>query len=351
MTTILRPCLTRTSRTSGIRQPCFVRPFHASRPTHFVDTGVIAAHEVLQGVHSITGLPWVLSIPLTSLLVRLCTAVPLAAYSKYNANKQQEVLPLIQAWRETLRAQVKRFEAQRKIRLGPVAAEREVRRALKEEQRAIYKRMGISRWGHLIAILQLPVWLCFMDALRRMSGMESIIESFKKWARARFWGTSPELGEASTTAQTAENPVPLVPIEPTFATEGALWFPDLTVLDPHLVLPFVMSAAMLLSVNVGKKPIDLATMARLSGAARVQVRFGNALRLFLNAFALCLGPLSIAAGFPSSIMVYWIAGSLLATIQTPLIKRMFPSKPQILPCIPKGIRMKSKVGPEADKKI
>lgn len=74
------------------------RNFHASNPNRIIDTSVLVAHDVIQGFHSITGLPWVLSIPLTAITVRCCVALPLQVWSLLKARQLQKLNPLLITW-------------------------------------------------------------------------------------------------------------------------------------------------------------------------------------------------------------------------------------------------------------
>lgn len=318
-------------------KPCLVRPFHPSKSTQLVDAYILLAHDALQGVHSVTGLPWAASIPLTAMLVRLLIAMPLAAYSRHNMNLQKEVIPILTGWRGRIRLDVIKWEQENGTRVGPAAAESAVQQTLEVEKKRLHKKFGVKPWTKYVQILTFPVWLAFMDALRRMCGMDSIVDSFRWWYRSTFVSKK-TAALAAASEQSGEVPTALVPIEPSFAIEGALWFPDLTVMDPALVLPFALSGALLLSINYGRtRSFDLARMAGMSGRARASARFFAALRVGLNVFALTIAPMSIASGFPSAIMIYWISGSLMATIQMPLLNRLLPSKPMVKPCFPMAI--------------
>ena len=54
------------------------------------------------------------------------------------------------------------------------------------------------------------------------------------------WSGTDDLASLDTTA---------LAIESSLATEGALWFPDLIVADPQMILPFMLSGAILLNLS------------------------------------------------------------------------------------------------------
>jgi len=111
----------------------------------------------------------------------------------------------------------------------------------------------------------------------------------------------------------------LIPVESDFATEGALWFPNLLLADPQLLLPFMLSGAILLNL-FGHKPVALGPW---------MTRF----RRSMGIVALCVGPIMIHV--PSALVLYWVSSSVLAYGQSLLLERLMPIKKSITPCQPK----------------
>jgi len=110
-----------------------------------------------------------------------------------------------------------------------------------------------------------------------------------------------------------------IPIEQSFATEGALWFPDLLAADPQMVLPFMLSGAILLNLS------------NAEGNTIWQKR----LKRSLGIVGLALGPLTLQ--LPSAMLIYWISSSMLAYIQAAVLDRVMPIK-AVQPCKPRKAR-------------
>lgn len=171
-----------------------------------------------------------------------------------------------------------------------------------------------------LPFVQLPVFLIVIETIRKMAGREEGLAGMF-WARMGGLFSSSESEAASPVI---EEVVKTVQIESSFATEGALWFPDLLVQDPQMVLPFALSAAIFLNIY-GRLP----SATTLAVESKWQKRFKRT----LGTLALAIGPLTIHV--PSAMLVYWISSSLLAYLQavalelwSPLRKPEGPLKPK-----------------------
>ncbi len=112
----------------------------------------------------------------------------------------------------------------------------------------------------------------------------------------------------------------LVPLDPSLAVEGALWFPNLLVGDPGLILPFVLSGSLLLNALGGHKPVNLG-------------KWQTRLTRVIATTALMIGPVMI--NVPSALLVYWIGSSLSAYVQNLLLDIFMPIPKPVEPCKPK----------------
>lgn len=88
--------------------------------------------------------------------------------------------------------------------------------------RRLFRKEGCSTYKlFLLPWVQIPLWVTLSYALRNMTGFFS------------------ELSPPFCTASPAS-----------MAGEGALWFPDLTAVDPYLILPVFLAATNLLNIEV-----------------------------------------------------------------------------------------------------
>ena len=191
--------------------------------------------------------------------------------------------------------------------LGPVVAHSTLVKKTRRKSREIYKRFGCKPWRNsLPQVIQLPVWLTAIEALREMCGKE---EGLLRMAAGLF-----RSGDAVMVSKVVETGLP---VEPSFATEGALWFPDLLVADPQMILPFVLSGAILLNLWSAR------------GTAIWQKRMIRSLRVV----GLAIGPLTLQ--IPSAMLIYWISSSIFAYTQASVLDKLMPLKPPAVPCKPR----------------
>jgi inner membrane protein COX18 len=290
-----------------LQLPAPYRSFHASSRPHFLDTGVATAHALIEALHTSTGLPWVYTLPLAALTVRATLILPLSIYSRRVTQKQACLAPLVQSWQHVLRKEAMDEAGH----LGPQAVQQKLLWRMRQKRSEIYGRWGCQIWKTMLPLVQLPVWLTAIEAVRAMCGTRAGL-----------------LGMIMRSDNDADAISAGIPKELSLATEGALWFPDLLVPDPQLILPFLLSGAVFLNL----------TNAR--GRAANQAVWQRRLQRSLKLVALALGPLTLQV--PSAMLVYWISSSLLAYVQAVILDRAMPMPPAIKPCDPRKRRMAAK---------
>lgn len=282
-----------------LQLPPSYRCFHASPQPRFLEAGMTAAYTLFEGLHSATGLPWAYSLPLAALAIRTTFVLPIAIYSRRANQRQIALAPLISAWQHQLRKETMKEVGH----LGPAVAHSTLLAKTRKKRSELFKKFHCGLWKGNLPLMQLPVWLMAMETLRRMCGKEAGLLGM---AAARFgWNEPAYMIESG------------LPIEESFATEGALWFPDLLAADPQMILPFVLSGAILLNLS------------NASGRSVWQKRLKRSLGLV----ALTLGPLTLQV--PSAMLIYWISSSILAHVQAAILDKVMPVKPPFMPCKPR----------------
>lgn len=291
------------------------RSFHASTPKGVVlDSIIPLTYGIFQEVHSFTGLPWGLTIPLVCLLAKTLISLPLQIVSSKTVQKQRDISPLLHTWQNKHRYDVLREEAKTGRRMGEKAANAQILLQVKENRNKIYKKHRIYPVLQYLPVLQLPIWLCFMDTLRCMCGYES-----------RF------LAPAEA----------FVKNEPGFGTGGILWFQDLLVFDDYLSISTGM--AMLYIIN-GPESIKK-WKDRIEGNTTntKELTYGRrVLKNSLMLYAMMIPVVAYVANIPGALMLYWFSGTLFTIIQRPLIDKMIGMKPAPQPAERKEVVMKTK---------
>ncbi|KAK7482301.1 hypothetical protein BaRGS_00026429, partial [Batillaria attramentaria] len=235
------------------------------------------AQKVLESVHSATGLPWWASIALTTVVLRGVVTLPLAVYSMRIMAKVELLQPEIAKLSKELRREV--AMAVKKFAWNEKTARFKYNSTMKKLIKDLYIRENCHpAKSSLVLWFQIPLWICLSFALRNMSG-------------------------AVPTAATDLEPRVLCA---DLKTEGALWFPDLTVPDATWILPLAMGITNLLNIemhtltakNVGKFQKGLVTVMRL----------------------FCLVMVPIGAAVPSCMCYYWLCSSVFGLTQNIVFK-------------------------------
>lgn len=324
--------------------PNYIRPkglhripgktFHTSPRYRFLDTCLIETYTLISGLHATTGFSWAVTLPLTALLIRFVLIAPVITYQHLVNRRRLEHQPLIQAWTHVYRDQVMREHAAK----GPVACQRLVSTRLMRKSAEIYKRTGTQRWKSFLSYLQIPVWLVAIETIRRMCGArEGLLGVIRNWFYGSQSGDTPpneqespsesasseQISEADDTQTLLPRSIdvlegtvegPLIPLDPTLATEGALWFPNLLDPDPHLMLSFILSGSLLANIFYH----ELKAKKRNWKPGAIQRGFGNGLKTV----ALAIGPLTLS--FPSAIHIYLISSSVFGLANTILLNQLLP---------------------------
>ena len=293
------------------------RQFHVSSPRPFFDTCFTGTHTLITGIHSTTGLPWAASLPLTALLLRVVIIGPLTTYSHTIMLRRAALIPLMQAWRHVFRRRVMRDHAA----LGPVECHKMVTQMSEKKVKEIVQAQSIQFWKLLLNWLQLPIFLVVIETIRKMSGVgEGLLGLLiKRFKGGEDGGQDGIVGDGTDSV--------LFSTELTFAEEGALWFPDLLVPDPQLILPFMLSGILFSNLLFHERVARKA----LSTTSKSQRRLRGALKIV----ALAIGPLTLQV--PSAMLVYWISSSLFAFGQAVVQQWYMPTPKAITPCKPRGL--------------
>lgn len=263
--------------------------------SHFSTVDIIRPVETaLNTLHDFSGLPWWAVIPLVTLALRSTVTLPIAINTRLRAQKQHELRPLISALGPILRAKLA-FNAN-KAETALTAPQIEML-AMKERRKRrvkLYKEHGCEMWKSLFIgpLVQLPIWITMSMAVRAMCG----------WTVVKG-----------------------IPVVQSMSTEGALWFPDLLMMDYTGVLPAAVGIITLLNVELTTK-----AQAQAMGSAGGE---GPKLPKMMANFARvgAIGLFSIAAQTPTAVCLYWISSSGFSLVQNVLLNKYLPLREEPKP--------------------
>ncbi|EPE07539.1 mitochondrial export translocase oxa2 [Ophiostoma piceae UAMH 11346] len=326
----------------------------------FANTTVDVTEATISHLHYVTHTPWYITIPLVALSVNLLFRLPLSVHARNLTQKRAHLNPLLRSWtnihteqvlkeRQRLRSeQLKRLaspssigneEAPVDISVASVQAE-VLKRHVKTSGR-IYSRFGVQQWKLYANILALPPWLVVIEAIRRMCGAPVGLLGmiFRKTPTADSAQTeaaitdaaaaSPAAAELVDTAATAVSDITpattaavsdaiSVLSEPSIATGGCLWFPDLTAADPYHVLPFALSAMLVVNIlpssDAGRRM--LFGLPSADGSVVTQSAMSRGIQRSLLIMSFSVG--FVTMNFPAAIHLYWLssAGTTYAISRT-----------------------------------
>ncbi|KAL5337029.1 60Kd inner membrane protein-domain-containing protein [Aspergillus crustosus] len=286
-----------------------VRRFHQTRPAPFINEVLDVSTGFIQGVHSVSHLPWVLSLPLTALIVRMGVALPLQVFTKVQARKDSDLTPLVLAWRQHYQRNIGRGSSGGTA--SALHAKRLITEQVAEQHRALRRRWGVVPFWRPLNFVQMPIWIAIMESIRAMSGND---KGLVPYLRSLFSSSAPD----PTAVQLA--------IEPSLATEGALWFPDLLAGDSTGILPVLLTVSILVNVRSGWKVPTMESIADLPRVEMAKKLSNIGLRTFIQVLALNVGIYSYLYQMPTALMVYWLTSTNVATLQSFVVQKyMFPT--------------------------
>lgn len=306
---------------------------------------------LITNIHTLTGGPWFLTIPLAAVAVGAVLRLPLTVYTHGVARRRAALVPLIQAHAAMVGRGLRgRTVPGLRTRMGDL-----VRARTSALSRAF--ALGESR-SIVASVLSLPVFLSNLEVIRRMCGGSKGLLGNLVFASAgtekaggavpassasvEVGGPSPTTadlvgGDFAAPAPVIQDALGAIAVEPTFATGGCLWFPSLLEADPYHILPFAVSTVLVAGMIPSSPEMrrDLFGMRPAGGGKRaVQQSQSPGRRAFQRALLLLsfsIGPLTM--DMPAAIHLYWLSSATfsLAVMKGIRILRPLP-KHTIKPC-------------------
>ncbi|KAJ0120834.1 hypothetical protein J7T55_015569 [Diaporthe amygdali] len=311
---------------------------------------------LITNVHEVTVTPWFISLPLVAVVVSALIRTPLTLYTNSVQRRKAKLLPLIQAQYAQIGLGLRR-------KAVPNVMDR-VTKAVKGRSKKMFRAFSInesrSSWGGLIG---LPVFLSNLEIIREMCGGPRGLLGGLMYGWQNQDGTAttasntaaegaippsttPAIGaetsvvDISDLASSTTTPDVFTPLamEPTFASGGCLWFPDLLAPDPYHVLPFAVSGLLLMHIlpETEAELRNLFGMRPPAGTRNLVVAGGRsrgmlAFRRAMIVMALAIGPVTM--NLPSALHLYWASSVGCSLVVTKGIRRLLPiPKVPVKPC-------------------
>ncbi|RPB28639.1 hypothetical protein L211DRAFT_773205, partial [Terfezia boudieri ATCC MYA-4762] len=242
-----------------------------------------------------TGLaPWYLLLPLSALVLRTTTTLPLTLYARRICISLITLRPLLSAWGRVIGTGVAKSKTD--TPLTPFEWERQTREKAKLKEKELQKKFGCESWKGYLPMVQVPIWVIASLTLRGMTTEPSSV----------------------TAARYLQSLLDSIPLEPTFSQGGALWFPDLLAPDPLYLLPIMLSLSMFANIEFQALQYPPTTNR------------GRMIKNILRAFALGVIPVTIQT--PVALTLYWLSSSLYSLVQNIVLHFAYPMPKAVTPC-------------------
>lgn len=161
----------------------------------------------------------------------------------------------------------------------------------RKRQKKLFKDHGVQLYKNFfLPAAQIPLWICMSMTFRNLSG----------------WSTWDSLANK--------------PLDPLLYEEGALWFTDLTSLDPLHIFPIAIGIVAILNVEWTLKTFLLMKAPGRKRAFRPTIfdSLGNLSRMgvvFLMAISLHA---------PTALTLYWLSSQVFSLVQNVVLDLVFP---------------------------
>ena len=285
------------------------RRFSATTPRRlFLDECLVQTHTFISGVHDMTGLPWAATIPLVAILVRIVILNPLHAYCNWAFEKQCKRFSQLEESRIAIEKKVQQQHGHK----SPLERQQIQNREVNYMRTQVIKQIRPQLWGAWIAAyVKIPMWFTMMETIRRMTGSEDGMLNLA--AKSLI----PVKAKQNARSGTMDE---LILTEPSLATEGMLWFDDLMIPDPSLILPFALSGIIFYMFSSGRGTTRFRELGATPERPPPVLSWTGSKNRALKFGAILVGPATLM--FPSAMLLYWISSSLAAVIwpSLPLIR-------------------------------
>ena len=186
-----------------------------------------------------------------------------------------------------------------------------MRARVKSRHKEVDRDFNTGFLAGLRPLLQFPIFYTFAETIRRMSGARS---SLLGMIVEKLPNTSEGGDNVGAIAQTS-TPSEFY-LEPSMASEGALWYENLAAADPTHNLSFILSAT---------------TFAHVWWSSReaTSLRSKVVRRLLLSGAVLIL-PLTL--NLPSAVLLFWLSSTCGAILQRVVLTSLYPVPKPITKC-------------------
>ncbi|KAK9369636.1 60Kd inner membrane protein-domain-containing protein [Lipomyces kononenkoae] len=264
--------------------------------------------KVFSTVHDITGLTWGWVIPITCILLRVTLTLPVAFWSRKNAQRMSDIGGLIQAISTLIRNGMNKGRLKILPKGRDAPTNDEVAQVFNLVETPKERSQTIRQFGkanHKLTLNQFHVstWRTLVVAV-----VQSVILFFGSRGVARY-------------SRVRTDDTSILTEGTYYNTQGMLWFQDLDAVDPYLILPVVFTAITFFNIEGYVREGD-------KGREFRRTRKGIVQRL-LSVLARTGGLFIVSLSFiyPSSYTIYWLTSAFYSMVQNAFMRRYYKFVP------------------------
>lgn len=250
--------------------------------------------------HEITGISWVVLIPLTTFTLRTIFTLPLSILQRKRIVKQQELrkisqssIPIVKS-RLALLANRQQMTRPSKTVLTPDQIQLLALKETRKRGRQLFKSYNVPLWKNMVLpLVQIPLWTIMSLGIRSLTQLK-IERSTKEWFES-------------------------------FNYKGI----DLTgpFSDYPFIIPVTLGALSLMNVEYNGKMMS----RRGTDTVGIEVfrddqsRINQAMKSILNISRLgCIFMMGVSSQSAALLSIYWISSQLYSLIQNVILDKMWP---------------------------
>ncbi|KAK9480112.1 hypothetical protein V1514DRAFT_326440 [Lipomyces japonicus] len=270
-----------------------------------------ASYQVFSGIQKLTGLSFAYVIPLGAVFLRLVMTFPIAIYAKKNGFKTSKASML----GRSTQSLVREGQAKRLLLAAPAKIKPEQTKGVDPTKLSLQQRQdNFKLLSDFVRDNQKEIRKEFgISTLKSLS--VAVAQTVTLFVGSRGVYHYRTLPVQSMPGLDAANPM-------AYTQQGALWFPNLDVADPYLILPVALSV--LTFYNIEKFVSE--------GIVFRQFTSGNTTALSsILGFVGRLGGLilvSVSFSAPAAMVLYWITSAAFSTVQNAFLRYYYPIVPK-----------------------
>ncbi|KAK9238166.1 hypothetical protein V1525DRAFT_432032 [Lipomyces kononenkoae] len=280
----------------------------------FLDNTVFIAQfsfKLFSAVHDITGLTWGWVIPITCILLRITLTLPVALWSRKNAQRMNDIGALVQAISSLIRNGMSKGRLKilpkgfdRNALPGPGASKDEVAQVFDlvetPKQRAqTIREFSKSNYTLTQKQFHVSLWRTFAVAV-----VQAVILFFGSRGVAQY-------------SRVRTDDTSILRDGTHYHTQGMLWFPDLDAVDPYMILPVAFTAMTFFNIEGYVREGENVRAFRRARQGVLQ-RFFNVVARMGGLFIV-----SLSFIYPSSYTIYWLTSAFYSIVQNAFLRRYY----------------------------